>query len=82
MPTPTMMLRRSWHPGLGERSAAATARPVLPAMLARALAALARAYRVRRDTRPLLAFSDHMLSDLGLGRGEIGRAVRVGRDWR
>lgn len=82
MPAPTLMLRRSWHLGHGQRSAAATARPLLPAMLAGALTALARAYRMRRDTRQLLAFSDHMLSDLGLGRGEIGRAVRVGRDWR
>lgn len=82
MPAPTLMLRRTWHPGLGQRSAPATARPLLPPLLARTLTALARAYRVRRDTRQLLAFSDHMLGDLGLGRGEIGRAVRVGRDWR
>jgi uncharacterized protein YjiS (DUF1127 family) len=54
----------------------------LASTLAGVLGALARAYRVRRDTRRLSAFSDHMLRDLGLGRGEIERVARVGRDWR
>jgi uncharacterized protein YjiS (DUF1127 family) len=37
-------------------------------------------HRVRRDSRQLMALSDHMLQDLGLSRGAIERAVRTGRD--
>lgn len=75
-----LMLHRSWPHGLGLRSTASPARA--RAALVRVLGALARAYRMRRDTRQLLALSDHMLSDMGIGRGEIGQAVQVGRDWR
>ena len=48
--------------------------------LARAAGALARAYRLRRDTRELLSFSDAMLSDIGLGRSGVESAVRLGRE--
>lgn len=84
MATSTLTLRQSGSPGLGQRQrlAAPATEPRLASTLAGVLSALARAYRVRRDTRQLLAFSDHMLRDLGLGRGEIERAARVGRDWR
>jgi uncharacterized protein YjiS (DUF1127 family) len=50
------------------------------AWLARAAAALARAYRLRRDTRELLTYSDAMLSDIGLGRGGVESAARLGRE--
>jgi len=36
--------------------------------------------RIRRDTRELMAMSDHMLKDIGLTRAQIGGAVRYGRD--
>lgn len=49
-------------------------------LLGRLADAVARAYRARRDTRQLMALSDHMLRDLGLGRSEVGHAVRFGRD--
>jgi uncharacterized protein YjiS (DUF1127 family) len=48
--------------------------------LARAAAAVARWHRLRRDSRRLVALSDRMLRDVGLGRGEVERAVRAGRD--
>ncbi len=84
MSTSTLTLRRSGSSSLGQRQrlAAPATEPRLASTLAGVLGALARAYRVRRDTRRLSAFSDHMLRDVGLGRGGIGRAVRVGRDWR
>ena len=56
------------------------AKPKPSAWLARAVAALARAYRLRRDTRELLTYSDAMLSDIGLGRGGIESAARLGRE--
>ena len=36
--------------------------------------------RLRRATRELEAMDDHMLKDIGIGRSEIMRAVRHGRD--
>ena len=47
--------------------------------LAQAAAAVARWHRLRRDARRLLALDDRMLRDIGLGRGEVERAVRGGR---
>ena len=47
--------------------------------LAHAAAAVARWHRLRRDTRRLMALDDRMLRDVGLGRGEVERAVRGGR---
>jgi uncharacterized protein YjiS (DUF1127 family) len=47
--------------------------------LAHAAAAVARWHRPRRDTRRLMALDDRMLRDVGLGRGEVERAVRGGR---
>jgi uncharacterized protein YjiS (DUF1127 family) len=49
-------------------------------LVGRLTGAIARAYRARRDTRQLMALSDHMLRDMGLGRSEVGHAVRFGRD--
>jgi uncharacterized protein YjiS (DUF1127 family) len=45
----------------------------------RAARAIAQELRIRRDTRELMAMSDHMLKDIGLTRAEIGPAVRYGR---
>ena len=47
--------------------------------LARAAAAVARRHRRRRAARQLMAFDDRMLRDVGLGRGEVERAVWHGR---
>jgi uncharacterized protein YjiS (DUF1127 family) len=47
--------------------------------LAQAAAAVARWHRLRREARRLMALDDRMLRDVGLSRGEIERAVRVGR---
>jgi uncharacterized protein YjiS (DUF1127 family) len=35
--------------------------------------------RLRRDERLLMTMSDHELSDLGIGRGQVRGAVRYGR---
>lgn len=35
-------------------------------------------HRTRRDARDLLACTESMLADLGMGRGEIGYLVRHG----
>ena len=46
-----------------------------------ALAAwLIREARIRRDTRRLAEFSDHMLRDIGIARSDIEGAVRRGHD--
>jgi uncharacterized protein YjiS (DUF1127 family) len=42
--------------------------------------AVANEFRIRRDTRQLMAMSDEMLKDIGLTRAEIGGAVRYGRE--
>jgi uncharacterized protein YjiS (DUF1127 family) len=47
--------------------------------LAHAAAAVARWHRLRHDTRRLMALDDRLLRDVGLGRGEVERAVRGGR---
>ena len=47
--------------------------------LAHAAAAVSRWHRLRREARRLMALDDRMLRDVGLGRGEIKRAVRGGR---
>lgn len=50
-----------------------------PAGRERVFTAVGHWYRLRRDTRRLLTFNDHLLRDIGLGRGEIEQAVRSGR---
>ena len=47
---------------------------------ARSARAIAQELRMRRDTRELMAMSDHMLKDIGLTRAKIGGAVWYGRD--
>ena len=44
------------------------------------LLSMAERRRLRRATRELEAMDDHMLKDIGVGRSEIMRAVRYGRD--
>ena len=46
----------------------------------RVVRAIAEEHRIRRDTRELMAMSDHMLKDLGLTRGQIGGEIRYGRN--
>jgi uncharacterized protein YjiS (DUF1127 family) len=62
-------------------SLARAANSALP-LIARLAATFARARRIRRDTRQLMALSDHMLRDLGLDRAEVERTVGLGRDRR
>jgi len=42
------------------------------------LTAAVRAWTIRRDERILEAMPDHELKDIGIGRGDIARAVRQG----
>ncbi len=41
--------------------------------------AIVREYRLRRAVRELAVMDDHILRDIGLGRGELERAARFGR---
>ena len=49
-------------------------------IVTRIAAAIADELRIRRDMRQLMAMDDHMLSDIGLTRADVGSAVRYGRD--
>ena len=79
-----------WHDirvleGQARKHADAAAEPSLlwawfGGVAARCVRASAQERRIRRDTRELMAMSDHMLKDIGLTRAEIGSAVRYGRD--
>jgi len=53
--------------------------PSFTRILMRIVRAIAREHRIRRDTRELMAMSDHMLKDIGLTRSQIVYAVRFGR---
>jgi uncharacterized protein YjiS (DUF1127 family) len=53
--------------------------PRPPLGMNRVFARVLRWRRRRRDARLLMEFDDHLLQDIGLSRGEIGRAVRGGR---
>jgi len=69
---------------IGHRSASAVAarRDVFGLVWARlesALVAAAQAWIVRRDERLLMEKPDDLLKDIGIGRGDIPRAVREGR---
>jgi len=58
------------------------ARPSQDALLTVAVAfakAALRAWRIRRATQRLQGLDDRMLSDIGIGRADIDRAVRHGR---
>lgn len=62
-------------------------RPVSPlarllAGLGRAATAVARELRIRQAGWQLEEMPDHMLSDIGLARGDIDYALRHGRPWR
>ena len=72
--------RRFWLHSSDRHSGASSTPSRPPSVVAHIVAALARWYRIRRDTQQVLALSDHMLKDIGLGRSEIGNAVRLGRE--
>jgi uncharacterized protein YjiS (DUF1127 family) len=75
----TLKLAASWSHGSEWHSTPATPSRFLPLAVTRAVAAVARWSRIRRDTRHVLELSDHMLSDIGLTRSEIADVVRWGR---
>ena len=54
----------------------------LSGVLSRALAALARKWRIRRDLDRLVEFDDAMLRDIGLARSDIEATLRYGRVFR
>jgi uncharacterized protein YjiS (DUF1127 family) len=71
---------RPW-PYRAESRAANTARWAhLLTGMARVAGATVAEYRARRAARYLTGFDDLMLRDIGIGRGEIERVVRAGRD--
>jgi uncharacterized protein YjiS (DUF1127 family) len=74
---PTVFIRSSHPHGLSDHTAA---RGLPATFVTRLGAAVAQAYWLRRDTRQLMAYGDAMLHDIGVGRGEVERAVRAGRD--
>ena len=80
MPALTLKPAASWLDNSDRHSGASNPASRLSLVVAHTVAALARWYRIRRDTRQVLALSDHMLKDIGLGRSEIGSAVRLGRE--
>jgi uncharacterized protein YjiS (DUF1127 family) len=63
----------------GARTMAPAWVPLLRTCVFKLGAAVARAYRLRRDARELARYSDRMLHDVGLGRGGIEGAVRMAR---
>lgn len=50
--------------------------------LGRVVSAIARELRIRQAAWQLEEMPDHMLSDIGLARGDIDYALRNGRPWR
>jgi uncharacterized protein YjiS (DUF1127 family) len=77
MPLPAITLSRRWpdalhpRPGLWRHARVG---------LGHLTGAMLRAYQARRASRQLMACSDLLLHDIGLGRSEITRVVRHGRD--
>jgi uncharacterized protein YjiS (DUF1127 family) len=80
MLTPTITPDRPWPYKPAHDTAGSTAWMRLMAATSRLVAPALRWHRARRDSRLLMALSDHMLQDIGLSRGELERAVRTGRD--
>ena len=74
---PTVFFGPSHPHGLSDHSAT---RGLPATFVTRVGAAVAQAYRLRRDTRQLMAYGDAMLHAIGVGRGEVERVVRTGRD--
>lgn len=73
MITPSISRARPWPYG----GRAAPASPL--AAVTGLVAGIHRRYRAGRAVQELQGFDDRMLRDIGLGRGEIERAVRAGR---
>lgn len=75
MSSSTMEPRTSWRAG----RPAGSWRAMLTKPIRRWIAAIDCRRRRRRDIDALMAFDDHMLRDIGLGRSEIECAMRHGR---
>jgi uncharacterized protein YjiS (DUF1127 family) len=71
---------RPWPYKPAHQAVGSTAWARLVADMSHLVALVLRWHRARRDSRQLMAFGDHMLQDIGLSRGEIERAMRMGRD--
>jgi uncharacterized protein YjiS (DUF1127 family) len=80
MLTPTITPDRPWPYKPARQAASPTVWMRLAAGTNHLVTSVLRWHRLRRDSRQLMAFGDHMLQDIGLSRGEIERAVRAGRD--
>ena len=78
MSAPTITHEHPWpyRAARGHAGPASRARP--RDAVARAAAAVARWHRAHRDAQRLTMASDRMLRDVGLGRGEVERAVLRG----
>jgi uncharacterized protein YjiS (DUF1127 family) len=77
----TITAQRPWPYRPAQQAASPSRRGQLCTGLARLAALLRRWHRLRRDTHQLMSFSDAMLKDIGLSRGQIERVVMTGRDW-
>jgi uncharacterized protein YjiS (DUF1127 family) len=80
MLTPTITPGRPWPYKSARQAPGPTVWARLVAGTSHLITSVRRWHRARRDSRQLMAFSDHLLHDLGLSRGAIERAVRTGRD--
>ena len=80
MLTPTITPDRPWPYKPAHQTAGSTAWVRLVAATSHLIAPILRWHRARRDSRQLMALGDHLLHDIGLSRGEIERAMRMGRD--
>jgi uncharacterized protein YjiS (DUF1127 family) len=76
---PTITHAHPWPYHTARGHAGPTLRARSRDAVARAAAAVARWHRAHRDAQRLMMASDRMLRDVGLGRGEVERAVRAGR---
>jgi uncharacterized protein YjiS (DUF1127 family) len=80
MLTPTITPDRPWPYKPARQAAGSAAWARLVAGTSDLITSVRRWHRVRRDSRQLMALSDHMLQDIGLSRSAIERTVRTGRD--
>lgn len=76
MATASVTGERPWPYRTGPRAADAAASPGRAARVAGMVVA---EYRARRARRALAGLSEHLLDDIGIDRGGIDRAVRLGR---
>ena len=74
----TITTQRPWPYTMAQEPTKSTARQHLLVAMARLTASVLRRHRRRRNSRELMAFSDHMLKDIGLSHGGIASAVMIG----